>query len=222
MLNFELKTDHKKFLKFIHERQIEYLVHFTLTKHLAGIVEQGCIYPRSIVKTLELDFIQFPDDLRLDYKEDYINLSIGRPNRFLFRKFQERLKECPDVSWCILKIIPDYIYAKDTLFSVSNAASSFSKNVYGISGDFEKLQMLYKETLTIGNMFNSWKINRHGLHSSFPTDNQAEVLVKDKIAYEDVLNVCFQNEEELKNTISAFKILKLDTSKFIVDDSIFK
>ena len=74
--------------------------------------------------------------------KNYINLSIQHPNSFLFSRFQQKTSEHIHITWCVLKINPKYIYEKNTLFSVTNAANSHNKRNVGVTGDFEKFKNL--------------------------------------------------------------------------------
>ena len=223
MLN--LKQDAEAFKQFIFERGIECLVHFTATKNLYSILEHGKLMSRAKLESLDieqfdiLDYAQFTDAVRYD-DTNYINLSISSTNSFLFSKFQERTKEDFTITWCVLKISPIYLYQIDTVFSVTNAASSAAKRQYGISGDFEKLKQLFASELRI-NTFNGVRpLSRRNLPSKYPTDVQAEVLVKDEINSEYITEICFRNNEELAQAKAAMS--SFDTSKFVVDYSIFE
>src|SRR5687767_10041146 len=140
----EEKQNHIEFKKEISDRGIECLIHFTPTINLLSIFEQGKLLSRALLEKNDiddtlLDFIEFLDSIRFDDK-NYINLSLTSPNYFLFNRFRERTEDKPYVNWCVLKINPKYIYKSDTLFSVTNAASSIAKYTYGISGDIQKFR----------------------------------------------------------------------------------
>ena len=42
----------------------------------------------------------------------------------------------------------------------------------------------------------------YGLDDSFPTDPQAEVLVFDKIGLDEIIEICFENEQVMSRYIS--------------------
>ncbi len=213
------KINHLEFINVINEKGIESLIHFTPTINLLSIYEQGKLLSRSLLEKNEiddtlLDFIEFLDSIRFDDK-NYINLSISFPNHFLFNRFRERTKDKSYIDWCVLKINPKYIYQTDTLFSVTNAASSIAKYNYGITGDIEKFKQLFIETITT--KFGS--ISRGNLLSKYPTDVQAEVLVKNQIDLSDIMQICFIDESELAKAKAA--MIGFDTSKFVVDSRLF-
>ncbi|MGE4289573.1 MAG: DarT ssDNA thymidine ADP-ribosyltransferase family protein, partial [Salinivirgaceae bacterium] len=57
------------------------------------------------------------------------------------------------------------------------------------------------------------------LPSKYPTDVQAEVLVKDEVSSEYIKEICFQNNDDLAQAKAAMNLF--DTSKFVVDSSVF-
>lgn len=219
-----LKTDHIGFKNEIDKRGIEFLIHFTPTINLFSILENNELMSRAKLESLDieqfdiLDYVQFTDDVRYDDKS-YINLSLSAPNTFLFSRFRQKTKNDFTINWCILKIDPKHIYDNDTFFAVTNAASNSAKKQYGISGDLEKFKMLFKEQLNI-NTFNGVRtLNRNSLHSKYPTDVQAEILVKNTIPAESIISVCFESEDKLAEAKAAMS--SFDTSKFVVDKVIF-
>ena len=220
-----MKSNITEFEKEITDRGIEYLVHFTPTINLLSIYEQGKILSRSILEQLDInqtdifDYVKFTDDIRFDDKS-YINLSIQHPNSFLLRRFMDKTKEDLYINWCVLKISPKYLVSNSTLFSVTNAANSYNKNNIGISGDIDKFRSLFTSSLTIVTSYSSRVISRGNLKDKYPTDEQAEVLVKDEIFVSDIVQVCFNSEYDLARGKAA--MCNYDTSNFIVDESLFK
>ncbi|MFK5937365.1 MAG: DarT ssDNA thymidine ADP-ribosyltransferase family protein [Sulfurimonas sp.] len=220
-MNF--KEDYLLFEEEIAKRKIKYLIHFTPTINLYSILENKKIMSRAKLENLDieqfdiLDYIKFSDNIRYDDK-NYINLSISSPNTFLFSKFQSNSKDNPEINWCVLKINNKYIYENSTLFSVVNAASYSAKNQFGISKDFNAFKNMFMKEVTYNNRcFNRVKYN---LKDKYPTDIQAEVLVKDIIHSDDIIEVCFKNEEDLAQAKAAMN--EFNTNNFIVDNKIFK
>ncbi len=220
----KLKSDYKDFVNEIEERGIEYLIHFTPTLNLYGILEQKQLMSRSILEKLDidqydiLDYVQFTDNIRYDDKR-YINLSISSPNTYLLSKFMDRTANDMTINWCILKIDPKHIYDSDTLFSVTNAASSAAKKQYGISGDIEKFRMLFKHDLKFHTRNGDRNITRDDILKKYPTDIQAEVLVKEVIPSSSIISVCFKTNRDLAEAKAAMS--EFDTSNFTTDIEIF-
>jgi hypothetical protein len=215
----ELKLNYAEFQKEISDRGIQYLIHFTPTINLLSIFEQRKLLSRALLEQNDiddtlLDFIEFLDSVRYDDKH-YINLSISSPNYFLFNRFRERTQDKLYINWCVLKINPKYIYQKDTLFAVTNAASSIAKTVYKISGDIEKFNKLFENRLSL----KIGIVQRGNLKSKYPTDVQAEVLVKNEIAIADIMEVCFKDETDLAKGKAALN--DYNTGNFVVDSTLF-
>jgi len=215
----ELKPNHTEFQEEITKRGIKHLIHFTPTINLLSIFEQGRLLSRALLEenniddTL-LDYIEFLDSIRYDDKH-YINLSLSFPNHYLFQRFRDRTQSRPYINWCVLKINTQYIMKEDTLFAVTNAASNIAKRVYGISGDIHKFKKLFENGL----FTNFGVLQRRNLSLKYPTDVQAEVLVKNEIDFSDIIEVCFKDELDLANCKAALK--DYNTENFIVDSKLF-
>ncbi len=211
------KESYRDFISEIEKRKIEYLIHFTPTINLYSILEQGKIMSRASLECLDieqfdvLDYIQFTDNVRYDDK-NYINLSISSPNTFLFTKFRERTIEDPTITWCVLKIKPKHIYDRDTKFAVTNAASNAAKS-FGVTGDLQKFKLLFSDKIDIPYG------TRNQIHPRFTTNIQAEVLVKNQIPNDSIIEICFDSDEILASAKAA--LCEFDTSNFVVDKNIF-
>lgn len=220
----ETKADHKEFQEEISKRGIDWLIHFTPTINLLSIFEQEKLLSRSLLEKFDrdqfdiFDYVEFTDDIRFDDKS-YINLSIQHPNTFLFNRFIQKTAPHLHITWCVLKIDPKYIYAKNTLFSVTNAANSHNKRNVGVTGDLTKFKLLFAPSLTVVTSTRSRILQRGALASKYTTDEQAEVLVKDEIPIKDVLQVCFRNKADLASGKAALN--QFDTSKFVIDETVF-
>lgn len=216
--------DYWELRKEVNRRRIEYLIHFTPTINLLSIFEQGKLLSRALLEQFDIDqtdifdYIEFTDDIRFDDKS-FINLSIQHPNSFLFNRFQQKTSNETHINWCVLKIDKKYIYYHNTLFSVTNAANSHNKRNIGITGGVNKFRQMFAETLQIVTSYNSRTISRNGLKSNYPTDEQAEVLVKNEISISDILQVCFKDEKDLAAGKAALS--DYNTSNFVVDATLF-
>lgn len=219
-----MKQDSIEFQKEIASRGIEHLIHFTPTINLLSIFEQGKLLSRALLERFDIDqtdifdYIEFTDDIRFDDKS-YINLSIQHPNSFLFSRFRQKTADESHVYWCVLKIDKKYIYNADTLFSVTNAANSYNKRNVGVTGDINKFRMMFANSLPIVTSYSSRTLTRNGLKGKYPTDEQAEVLVKNEIPVSDILQVCFKDDNDLAAGKAALG--DYNTSNFVVDASLF-
>lgn len=220
----EEKQNHIEFKKEILDKGIEHLIHFTPTINLLSIFEQGKLLSRALLEKFDIDqtdifdYIEFTDDIRFDDKS-FINLSVQHPNSFLFNRFREKTKNDVHINWCVLKIDKKYIYQTDTLFSVTNAANSHNKRNVRVTGDISKFQMMFANSLQIVTSYNTRTISRNGLKTKYPTDEQAEVLVKNEISISDILQVCVKDEKDLAAGKAALS--DYNTSNFVVDATLF-
>lgn len=215
------KLDYIDIANEVNKRGIKHLVHFTPTINLMSIIEQQALISRAGLESLGieqfdvLDYVQFTDSIRYDDK-NYINLSITTPNKFLFKRFRDRTKDDPTLSWCILLINIEPVYWQDTLFSVTNAASRAAQS-YGINGSVETFKKMFSsELMTKQKIFRA-----PNYPDNQTTDFQAEVLVKDRLSLEYIEKVCFSDEESKAATLAALSFLDFDESIFIADDSLF-
>lgn len=219
-----MKPNYLEFKEEIDTRGIKHLVHFTPTINLLSVYEQGKLLSRALLERFDIDqtdifdYIEFTDDIRFDDKS-YINLSIQHPNSFLFSRFRQKTADESHIYWCILKIDKKYIYQADTLFSVTNAANSHNKRNIGVTGDINKFRMMFANSLPIVTSYGSRTITRNGLKNKYPTDEQAEVLVKDEIPVSAILQVCFKDDNDLAAGKAALS--DYDISNFVVDASLF-
>ena len=219
----ELKQNYIEFQKEIESRGIEHLIHFTPTINLLSIFEQDKLLSRALLEQFDIeqtdifDYIEFTDEIRFDDKS-YINLSIQHPNSFLFNRFRQKTANENHIYWCVLKIDKKYIYQADTLFSVTNAANSHNKRNVGVTGDINKFRMMFANSLPIVTSYGSRTITRN-VKDKYPTDEQAEVLVKNEIPVSDILQVCFKDEKDLATGKAALS--DYNTSNFVVDTSLF-
>ena len=79
--------------------------------------------------------------------------------------------------------------------------------------------MLFANSLQIVTSYNSRTVSRNNLPTKYPTDEQAEVLVKNEILVSDILQVCFKDENDLAMGKAALS--DYNTSNFVVDASLF-
>ncbi|MCK6617178.1 MAG: DUF4433 domain-containing protein [Cyclobacteriaceae bacterium] len=220
----EKKLNYIEFQSEINARGITQLIHFTPTINLLSIYEQKQLLSRTLLESFDreqfdiFDYIEFTDEIRFDDKR-YINLSVQHPNSILFSRFQQRTAQHSHITWCVLKIDPKYIFHRDTLFSITNAANSHNKRNIGVTDDINKFRMMFSPTLQVITSYGSKVFNRQNLKDKYPTDEQAEVLVKDNIPINDILQVCFKNSADLASGKAA--LIDYDTSKFVVDETVF-
>lgn len=191
--------DSQEIFDFIQSRGITRLVHFTPFLNLCGIFNLGGIWPRERIREYAqenpeehlMDYIKWNDKLRLDKREDCINLSIQRINSFLFKRFKEFPEGKP---WCILEIDPVCMQGIGVSFTVANAASTWVKRCgtkKGISGLIE----LYADCINDGKRVER-RVNN--IPMNCPTSRQAEVLYPGVISISLIKGLVFESDEDAK------------------------
>lgn len=194
--------------------------------NLISIFEQGALLSRHQLRQLSDeypdlhldDYVEINDKLRLDGLEDFINLSIQHANYYLLKTFKDSCRSWCD-SWCVIAISPQYLFLKDTLFSIGNAASTASQR-FGIDTTYEKFTSMFNEKVSGAGQR---VFTRNGMKSCYPTNVQAEVLVRGKIEVEDIMEVYFETDEELNRSRGAIKMLYSgEIPQFTVNRSMFQ
>lgn len=112
-----------------------------------------------------------------------------------------------------MKIDPKHIYEKETKFAVTNAASNAAKSI-GVTATLKNLKCFFANNINI-----PFGV-RGRINSKFPTNVQAEVLVRDEIPVESIIEVCFDSQESLASAKAALS--EFNTSNFVVDKEIFR
>jgi len=114
------------------------------------------------------------------------------------------------------------IRVNETLFSIGNAASGYSRR-HGIDGSFDKFLTLFQPKITTGNVYNQRMLTRLGLDECHPTDVQAEVLVRGRISTSEIQRLYFETDEELRGSRGAISMMcPFELPPFLVDPSLFE
>ncbi len=185
-LEYKNTTDYDKYLikNSIQERNIDYLFHFTQEKNISSILKFGLL-PRSMSAFIGIG-INYNDSLRLDNREDYNSLSISFPNSRMFYKYR-KLGENKGINWAIIVFNPEILYLKTCLFCQTNAANTNIRNTSDIQlKNFSAFEALFKDEL---------KRKELNLPSSYPTDEQAEVLVNGIIEPKYIHSIAFNKKD---------------------------
>lgn len=173
-------------------RGIKRLCHFTPSRNLVHIATQG----QGVLATQHLrddeKAVLNPTDLeRLDGYPDHVCCSIQYPNAWYFRKAQEKERLFRD--WVVLLIAPHYLWLPGTKFCPRNAAAEHGRNVRGGAEAFEALFAPHVAGAQ-GRTFH--RLDSHPLW--LPTDEQAEVLIPDRVQREDILGIVVRDEAQAK------------------------
>lgn len=193
-VNIATSVDEKEeILKFLEERNVKNLIHFTHTNNLKSILENGICS----IKQCERENINYfaSDNKRLDGFIDYVSLSIEFPNYEMFYKKRKSYGE--DYAVIVIDTSVLSLYTQDEMkFSTSNAAASKTK----ISSNLANLKKMFE---------NEKLRNKLLLPENYTTDPQAEILIKDKIPPEYIKKVYIN---DLNNYY--------DAKKFIIEDGL--
>jgi hypothetical protein len=174
-------------------RGITRLCHFTPSRNLISIArgETGVLATRHLRADEQAVFTP-TDLLRLDRHEDYVCCSIQYPNAWFLEKARER--EWLFRDWIIILISPSYLWMSGTRFSPRNAAAASGR---GITEGEDAFKALFAPQVRGAYDRIYWRSATH--LPECPTDEQAEVLVPDRIDFRDILGVVVRDEAQAKN-----------------------
>ena len=176
----------------ITERRIRRLCHFTPSRNLQHIAggEIG-ILSTSSLKAQERAAYNATDLERLDQKTTHICCSIEYPNAWYFDR--ARANEKLFLDWVVLLISPHYLAEEDTLFCPRNAAANYGRH---IANGFEGFNSMFAER--VSGTRNTTYVRSASHRLSCPTDQQAEVLIKDRVLLADIIGVAVASEEQAR------------------------
>jgi ssDNA thymidine ADP-ribosyltransferase, DarT len=177
----------------VGRRRIIRLCHFTPSRNLGQILS-GTLGVLSTMRLRDDERHVFaPTDLeRLDGHTDHISCSIEYPNAWYFDK--ARARDVLFRDWVILFIDRKYLWQDGTRFCHRNASASYGREVRIGHSAFEAL---FAPKITGAYGRNYTRTARTPEYCV--TDEQAEVLIPDKIALEDILGVAVHSAEQARN-----------------------
>lgn len=181
------------YLEEIKARGITRLCHFTKSSNLPFILGNGKFERNGILASSYIrqsDYLEELDAKRLDGRLDYVCCSVQEPNNryFNFRKRSESQKEALFNQWAVLYVDPQVI-DDTTLFSPVNAATANGANIRGGINAFKNLFANPIQYLRRGTMQSEER--SMFTQPNLPTNEQAEVLIKDHIPLERIIGVAF-------------------------------
>jgi len=191
----------------VESRGITRLCHFTPSRNLVHILTgtTGIVATKKLQKD-ERNVFTSTDLERLDRHEAYICCSIEYPNAWYFDKAKSKDELFKD--WVVLFINPKYLWLPGTRFCPRNAASGYGNSV--AEGKEAFLSMFAKSVPgAYGKTF-----TRSSHLACWPTDNQAEVLIPEKIGMADILAIAVPTETQAKNEAERLSILDVPGDKF--------
>ena len=183
-------------------RGISRLCHFTPSRNLVHIVTD----PQGVLATAHLGaderlVLNRTDRERIDGHIDHVCCSIQYPNAWYFRR--ARGKERLFLDWVVLFVSPRHLWLPGAKFCPRNAAAHGGSAVREGEDAFEDL---FKSSVVgaAGRTF-----TRSVSQPPFlTTDEQAEVLVPDRINRQDILGIAVSDETQAKNEIFRIQTLR--------------
>lgn len=166
------------FDNLVKKRNIKYLYHFSALENINSIMQNG-ILSIQMLRDLNINY-DFNDNFRLDNHKNFISCSIEFPNGILLNNFKSKFEN--KKKYAIFEIDIDVLNYKFASCCSINAATMGGNLVVGI----DKLYTLY----------DGYRLN---IPESFPTSEQAEVLVKDKIETNYINKIIFESEDDEKD-----------------------
>lgn len=194
-------------------RGITRLCHFTPSRNLAHIASdsRGILASRHLQDD-EAAVFNPTDKERLDGYEGHVCCSIQYPNAWYFRKARKDERLFPD--WVVLLINAQHLWRAGTEFCPRNAAAGHGKFVRSGVAAFEAL---------FANTVEGKGTYRRGpQHPDFlPTDEQAEVLIPDRIGRDDINGVVVQDEKQAALEASRLDLAGLTVPRFVIVPEFF-
>ena len=195
-------------------RGITRLCHFTPSRNLGHIAEdpRGILASRHLAEDQKAVFNP-TDSERLDGFPDHVCCSIQYPNAWYFRisRDQERLFK----DWVVLLIAPHYLWHTGTKFCPRNAAAEHGRLVGDGADAFEGL---FAETVEGQRTFR--RAPRH--RASLPTDEQAEVLIPDRVERRDVIGIAVRDEAQAKRELARLELLGRRSPPLVIAPDFFE
>ncbi len=174
-------------IKYLNERHVSKLVHFTKAENTLSIFTHGII-PNCRLEEIGKEG-SINDPYRFDRHRDANCLSIEFPNYKMFYSLRQQTKK----DWMVLCIKPEVLDQYRVVFFQTNAASNSMRDS---RQPFDKklgLESMFASTV------NGISRNQTGIPSNYTTDPQAEVLVFGTIRPEFISGVVFENEKAMEH-----------------------
>lgn len=180
----------------IAQRGITRLCHFTKSSNLPFILGDGKFEKNGILSTAyirESSNLEELDKQRLDGHVDYVSCSVQVPNEKYFYLRQQKANGDIFHQWAVIYIDP-MIIDDTTYFSPVNAATAHGQN---LSKGLVAFQHMFANPIQYrkaGSRLPKQEQRPAGLPANRTTDNQAEVMVKNRIPLNKIIGVAFPAE----------------------------
>ena len=194
-------------------RGITRLCHFTPSRNLAHIVSGSQeILASRYLSDDEGAIFNPTDERRLDGYPDHVCCSIQYPNAWYFSK--ARLDERLFRDWVVVLIDARYLWESGTKFCPRNAAAGQGRLVGEGVTAFEAL---------FADVVEGVHTYRRGpSHPEYlPTDEQAEVLIPDRIEIGDMMGVVVRDGDQAARETSRLRLQRLEVPRLLVVPEFF-
>ncbi len=203
--------------KEVLRRGITRLCHFTPSRNLAHIAtgKEGILATKWLEED-ERGVFTKTDLERLDGYKGHICCSVEFPNTWYFDK--ARSKDPLFKDWVVLFIDPKYLWLLGTRFCPRNAAANYGRSV--LEGEKGFLS-LFADSVSGASGRTFTRLPTH--LPCCPTDDQAEVLIPDRIAKGDILAIGVRNRTQAKNEATRLRLMNLpiDSFQFVIALDLF-
>ena len=149
------------------------------------------------------------DKERLDGYPDHVCCSIQYPNAWYFINARGEERLFPD--WVVILIRADYLWRADTKFCPRNAAAESGRLVRDGADAFEALFAKSVEGSGV-NVFTRGP----GHPTFFPTDEQAEVLIPDRVERRDVMSIAVKDESQARNEVARLHMMHIAAPPIVI------
>ena len=178
------------------QRETTRICHLTPSRNFVHIATggDGLLSTQTLQASERREFHQ-QDLQRIDGYPDYICCSIEYPNAWYLRKRQGSVagEDRLFSDWVVLTIKPDYLWNDETLFCPRNAAAQGGRLVQAGVETFEGLF-----APKVRGAYDRDYVRTDERPRACPTDEQAEVLVRRRIALDDVLTIVTYDEAQAR------------------------
>ena len=202
--------------RLANSRQITRLCHFTPSRNFVHIATDGKgLLASSKLSEDARSVFSATDRQRLDGFPDHVCCSIQYPNAWYFRKARRDERIFKD--WVVLLLNPRHLWTAGTKFCHRNAAANFGSDVAEGETAFDSLfatSVLGSQNRTYG---------REASHPTWlPTDEQAEVLIPDRVERDDLLGIVVADEAQAKREQSRLVQLEAEPLPIYVCSDFFE
>lgn len=191
--------DSAQIARFLKNRNITTLLHFTDRQNLFNILNYGLL-SREILDNLQWTY-NCNDKIRLDRRLDCVSLSISVINKDLIDSFikNNKLKEC-----VVIEIDATMLYRENNerIYCQTNAATKRAKK----GSEFKDLVAMFDDEVTyhtnyyfISTREHIFKRSERNLNNNEPTAPQAEILWKDWVNPNYIKGIYFYKTNYIKH-----------------------